>query len=347
MFQSRVLCSSCQKPVQGQYVTVNGGRDAYHPECFRCKLCHRVIPATTSFSVGKAEDGGGFFHPRCYQDVYSPKCEVCDATMRPNAQGVIQYSVTPFWNQKFCAKCHGTKRCFACSRVESHRERHIVLSERLVSGAGASGRRAICVSCAESVVGTTEDVLVIYREIIAFFSKQGVRLPMDLPVHLVETDALNQATNERRNKGHSTMGMTMTEQRQTVRHTMQGNRTSATEVVSTENRVTAILVLYGMPRILFCSVLVHECTHAFLKLESYPKLTLQVEEGLCQLMSYLWLQSQAGDQGSVQTQAQEKERVYHMNKIFEDESIVYGEGEIPNHSLSVSLCVVSDFADFC
>ena len=162
---------------------------------------------------------------------------------------------------------------------------------------------------------------------------------MDLPVHLVETDALNQATNERRNKGHSTMGMTMTEQRQTVRHTMQGNRTSATEVVSTENRVTAILVLYGMPRILFCSVLVHECTHAFLRLESYPKLTLQVEEGLCQLMSYLWLQSQAGDQGSVQKQAQEKERVYHMNKIFEDESIVYGEGEIPNHTLSVSLSV--------
>lgn len=59
-----------------------------------------------------------------------------------------------------------------------------------------------------------------------------------------------------------------------------------------ECHVTAILVLFGLPRLLTGSILAHECMHAYLKLTQSPKLTPAVEEGLCQLMAYLWIERQ-------------------------------------------------------
>ena len=120
------------------------------------------------------------------------------------------------------------------------------------------------------------------------------------------------------------MGLTMSEERTTVRTTTTGSlRPVKQEVVSRTTDVTAVLVLYGMPRTLFCSVLAHECTHAYLKINSFPKMSLQTEEGLCQLVAYIYLQKQDKDPKDGD---REKERLYHMNKIFEDDSEVYGEG---------------------
>lgn len=55
-------------------------------------------------------------------------------------------------------------------------------------------------------------------------------------------------------------------------------------------RVTAIILLSAMPRLLCGSVLAHECCHAFVRLGDFPRLELWVEEGLCQLMALLWLE---------------------------------------------------------
>lgn len=59
-------------------------------------------------------------------------------------------------------------------------------------------------------------------------------------------------------------------------------------------QVTAILVLGGLPRLLAGSILAHECMHAWLRLDGTHRLPLPVEEGLCQLMALLWLESQSG-----------------------------------------------------
>ena len=57
-------------------------------------------------------------------------------------------------------------------------------------------------------------------------------------------------------------------------------------------QVTAILVLYGLPWLLTGTILAHECMHAWLRLRGITRLPLQTEEGLCQLMGLLWLESQ-------------------------------------------------------
>lgn len=57
-------------------------------------------------------------------------------------------------------------------------------------------------------------------------------------------------------------------------------------------QVTAILVQYGLPWLLTGSILAHELMHAYLRLAGLTQLSLDVEEGLCQLMALLWLEHQ-------------------------------------------------------
>ena len=71
-----------------------------------------------------------------------------------------------------------------------------------------------------------------------------------------------------------------------------GQPVDAYPVERRECRVTAILVLFGLPRLLTGSILAHECMHAYLKFANKTDLTPIVEEGLCQLMAYLWIEHQ-------------------------------------------------------
>lgn len=67
------------------------------------------------------------------------------------------------------------------------------------------------------------------------------------------------------------------------------------EVVPVESKhcsVTAILVLYGLPRLVAGSIIAHEAMHAWLKLNQISGLSLKVEEGICQLMALIWVERQ-------------------------------------------------------
>jgi hypothetical protein len=57
-------------------------------------------------------------------------------------------------------------------------------------------------------------------------------------------------------------------------------------------QVTAILVLFGLPWLLTGSILAHELMHAWLRLNGLTGLSLDVEEGLCQLLALLCLEQQ-------------------------------------------------------
>ena len=70
--------------------------------------------------------------------------------------------------------------------------------------------------------------------------------------------------------------------------------------------VTAVLVLYGLPRDLTASILAHEAMHVWLKLNrGFPfRMPPKLEEGLCQVIAYLYLQhieAQNNSQNSTST----------------------------------------------
>ncbi|GKB30111.1 DA1-related 1-like protein isoform X1 [Tanacetum coccineum] len=53
--------------------------------------------------------------------------------------------------------------------------------------------------------------------------------------------------------------------------------------------VTAIFTLYSLPR---GSILAHEMMHAWLRLKGFSNLPSGVEEGICQLLAHMWLDSE-------------------------------------------------------
>lgn len=64
-------------------------------------------------------------------------------------------------------------------------------------------------------------------------------------------------------------------------------------------QVTAILVQFGLPRFLTGSIIAHEVMHAWLRYQHVRQLSLDVEEGLCQLMASLWLETQQASANKV------------------------------------------------
>ncbi|KAL3145495.1 hypothetical protein ABBQ32_003319 [Trebouxia sp. C0010 RCD-2024] len=64
-------CTSCQRLVDGQYVTVEG--QPLHLACFRCLLCQKHIEG----SYRSSKQGHGYFHPECYLQKYGKRCTAC------------------------------------------------------------------------------------------------------------------------------------------------------------------------------------------------------------------------------------------------------------------------------
>jgi len=99
-----------------------------------------------------------------------------------------------------------------------------------------------------------------------------------------------------------------------------------------------VLVLYGLPRDLVSSILAHEAMHVWLKLnQGFPfRMAPRLEEGLCQVIAYLYLQRIAAcaeegmvcmEGGAFRQFAQEQAlRAYFQKQIQTDTSTVYGDG---------------------
>lgn len=110
----------------------------------------------------------------------------------------------------------------------------------------------------------------------------------------------------------------------------------------TTKKVTAVLVLYGLPRMFIASILAHEAMHVWCKLS--PQMTNRnlsdvVEEGMCQLVSHKYLEfldnqyealkiGGKGDPsaGEQCTTWEHKLVKYNMFVIETDTTPVYGEG---------------------
>jgi hypothetical protein len=89
-------------------------------------------------------------------------------------------------------------------------------------------------------------------------------------------------------------------------------------------RISGILILYGLPRLLTGSILAHELMHAWLRLGGHLGLAPRVEEGLCQLMALLWLDSR--QQELAPGSFEERLQSCLASQIRTDPSEVYGDG---------------------
>ncbi|CAI9772967.1 unnamed protein product [Fraxinus pennsylvanica] len=283
------VCGGCNQEIgYGNYLGCMG--TFFHPECFRCHACGYPI-TEDEFSLS----GKDAYHKSCFKELTHPKCEVCHQFIPTNGAGLIEYRCHPYWSQKYCPSHEhdNTARCCSCERLESRKTRYVALGDG----------RSICLECLESAIMDTGDCQPLYHGIRDFYEGMNMRIDQEIPMLLVERQALNDAIEGEKHGFHhmpETRGLCLSEE-QTVTSILKRPRIGGRGLVGMRTQpqkltrrcdVTAILVLYGLPRLLTGAILAHELMHGWLRLNGYRNLNPDVEEGICQVLSYMWLESE-------------------------------------------------------
>ncbi|KAJ9166134.1 hypothetical protein P3X46_020924 [Hevea brasiliensis] len=333
------ICAGCSMEI-GQGRFLNCLNAFWHPECFRCHACNQPI-SDYEFSMY----GNYRYHKSCYKERYLPKCDVCKCFIPTNPAGLIEYRAHPFWIQKYCPSHEhdGTLRCCSCERMEPQHTGYVALND---------GRK-LCLECLDSAVMDTNQCQPLYLDIQEFYESLNMRVEQKVPLLLVERQALNEAREGEKNDHYhmpETRGLCLSEE-QTVSRVLRrpkfGVENQAMGMVTEPYKltrrceVTAILILFGLPRLLTGSILAHEMMHAWMRLKGFQHLSQYVEEGICQVLAHMWLESQlqsgsgsnvasssascASKWGTIST-FERKLGEFFKHQIESDTSAVYGDG---------------------
>lgn len=285
----RRICTGCNREIgHGRYLSCMGG--VWHPECFCCHSCKLPI-SDYEFSVSDNHP----YHKSCYKEHHHPRCDVCKNFIPTNIAGLIEYRAHPFWVQKYCPSHEhdGTPRCCSCERMEPRDTGYLSLDD---------GRK-LCLECLDSAIMDTHECQPLYLEIQEFYEGLNMKVQQQVPLLLVEREALNEAMEGEKNGHHhmpETRGLCLSEE-QTISTISRRPRIGGGRIVDMfttpyrlyrQCEVTAILILYGLPRLLTGSILVHEMMHAWLRLNGFPNLSPEVEEGICQVLAQMWLDAE-------------------------------------------------------
>eukprot|EP00884_Botryococcus_braunii_P000692 jgi/Botrbrau1/10623/Bobra.154_1s0013.1 len=331
-------CMGCRERMGccfgGRGVSALGG--IWHPACFTCGLCKKAI-GHGKFVAGQ---DGAPYHADCYREKFTPRCTVCHHHF-PVKNGQYRFMRNRFWkDQVYCEEhqADGTPCCCACERLEPRRESKGLTNNK--SWVQLPDGRHICLACLESIVVDTDDAQPLYNKVLAFYAQMGMPLPTRPPLMLVEVSALNEAeVREGRSAqdptapAFHTRGLTLMQEYREIRTVVRqksGPRQfynvvpHLAEVKGPSTyEVTAILVLHGLPWLLTGAILAHEVMHAWLRLSGVPRLSADVEEGLCQLMALLWLEAQPP---APEGEWDERLASFFAHHIRTHSSPIYGDG---------------------
>ncbi|XP_020891674.1 protein DA1-related 6 isoform X1 [Arabidopsis lyrata subsp. lyrata] len=267
----------------GRSVNVSGA--LLHPECLVCDACNK--PIAIQEIKNYVSNSRGKFHKSCYNRY----CYICKGKVRRN------FGKHPFWEELYCLahETDGTHKCCSCERLEPQGTNFVTLGDG----------RFLCLECMDSAVMDSDECQPLHFDMRDFFEGLNMKIEKEFPFLLVEKQALNKAEKEEKIQDYQyevvTRGICLSEA-QTVDSVSQrpimgpNNKLigMATEPqrVTRECEVTAILILYGLPRLLTGYILAHEMMHAYLRLNGHRNLNNILEEGLCQVLGHLWLESQ-------------------------------------------------------
>lgn len=338
------ICAGCNIEIgHGRFLSCMGA--VWHPECFRCHDCNQPI-SDYEFSMY----GNHPYHKSCYKESYHPKCDVCKQFIPTNLNGLIEYRAHPFWLQKYCPshEVDGTPRCCSCERMEPRDTRYVTLDD---------GRK-LCLECLDSAIMDNEECQPLYLDIQEFYEGLNMKVEQQIPLLLVERQALNEAMEGEKNGHHhlpETRGLCLSEEQIVSTISRRPSIGAGKRIIDMTTEpfrlirrcdVTAILILYGLPRLLTGSILAHEMMHAWLRLKGYRTLSPEVEEGICQVLAHMWIDSEvlsgAGSnvastssssssspppsKKGARTQFERKLGEFFKHQIESDTSSAYGDG---------------------
>ena len=294
-----LTCHTCSQPIFGTYQTAMGTN--FHSRCFTCAACQRPFDG---IYVAKGEPPLPY-HRECVEELFNPRCCVCSAILRH------RYLAHPFFKEDvYCEEHANVRECFSCCRKEPfnngvQREGFAELHDGRVS----------CSDCISTAIVDSAEALPLYLAAVDFM-EHVLHLPIpkgmrDVPILAVDLPSLNEQQIDNRYEAHRagavpegiTRGRTLSSIGH-VRHMTAGSFFNSVSGLFTAappqvykieevREVTAVLVLYALPKDLTASILAHEAMHVWMRLsKNVPfRLPLKVEEGLCQVVSRMFLKN--------------------------------------------------------
>lgn len=306
------FCARCGKPITGAVTTALD--KTWHPEHFVCAGCGKPFGRASFF----AHEGKAYCKP-CYVKHIGPCCAVnghpiesgrylvkddlryCEAHywerfgVRCAIGGEIlkQGHVVNVWGEAYCAAhSQGLPFCDGCGRP---------ICAALTGGGVAYGDgREICNRCRRSAVDDVsagQPLLAKVREVMAGAGLDTGQAP--IPLALADRHALAGCGGKA--YAPNPAGL-------------MSSSTVTRNGVVVERRV-AITVLHGLTREQFQGVIAHELMHVHMCLHVFPDLPDLMDEGLCQLVEYLWLEGRKNPEAAVR-----------LKQMVQSKDPIYGEG---------------------
>jgi hypothetical protein len=269
-------CGGCGEPITGRFIEALGQK--WHVGHFTCTVCGKNLAG-----LKHTEHLGKAFCTTCYREQFIPRCQIC-------LQPVSRQYIDNYWGEQYCQRhTDELPACYSCNRP---------ICEHLTGeGVRLGDGRTVCELCRATAVDRPADGTLIVQQVMDALGEMGFDVGgVKIPIRLVEKDELGGK------HGPQTNGLTKNKL-----HTIDGKEE--------RREVEEILVLYGLPQEHYAAIVAHEYGHAWMFLQGFPQLAPMVQEGLCQLFSYLWLKSR-----------QTPEAAYHIQLKQKNENSVYGDG---------------------
>ncbi|KAG2682375.1 hypothetical protein I3843_11G189400 [Carya illinoinensis] len=221
-----------------------------------------------------------------------PACNVCDH------QVLSFLRKDEFWGYFYCYRhlTDGTPRCWTCHRLKQKHQQLIDVGD---------GRK-LCPDCYATAVVDVMKLKPLVEELHKFYKKLGLSVERDIPILLVDKDEINRNP---RPANRTYLGLT-TFHVQVINTIISCSPVGRDQIVQMKMKrqqlsvrkhpATSIVLLFGMPSVCMGRTLAHEMMHVWLKSQlkdhgQHPSLNKRVREGICEVMSYTWLESAITD----------------------------------------------------
>ncbi|KAK6131169.1 hypothetical protein DH2020_035089 [Rehmannia glutinosa] len=333
------ICAGCNTEIgHGRFLSCMSA--VWHPECFRCHGCSQPI-SDYEFSMS----GSYPYHKACYKESYHPKCDICNhfvdklqsiaigltrslkGSRGADDKKMVMVVVSEVLKERSVRNTVQVTSMMELldAVVVSEWSLDLLLLQSLDARfAALNDGRKLCLECLDSAIMDTDECQPLFLDIQEFYEGLNMKVTQQVPLLLVERQALNEAMDGERHGHHhmpETRGLCLSEE-QTVSSILRRPRTGG------GNRVMGMRTEpYKLTR------------HCFRTLRQ------DVEEGICQVLASMWLESQIlymSDSNNASTSSsssaftssrqgarspfEKKLSVFFKHQIATDTSVVYGNG---------------------
>ncbi|XP_057417466.1 protein DA1-like [Lotus japonicus] len=147
--------------------------------------------------------------------------------------------------------------------------------------------RNLCLECLDTAIMDTNQAQHLYIDIQRFYQGHNMNLDQQIPLRMVETQVMRETSEE--------YVQTVPLGRSLWVRQLFGPIMNCFRILRSypDRKVKKILVLFGLPRLYTGMIIAHEMMHAWLILKGYSTtLDPVVEEGMCEVMAYMWLEAE-------------------------------------------------------